>query len=144
MWNPRLILKRWVGLNLPGSPIQEGQEGLKGVQDKPPKGQLENPLSSSPLSPPKPKLDIKLDRLFWCSFKSPNEEFIGVVICRGASPGSAANSAIQKGIVEAERASICPIPLEKEAVFLPFADRLLSEIDIQRIPVGLKYLEATK
>lgn len=67
-----------------------------------------------------------------------------MVICRGATPGSAASSAIQQGIVESERASICVIPIEKEVVFLPFANRLLSELDCQRIPSGLVYREKVK
>lgn len=78
-------------------------------------------LSSSQLSLVEPI------HLYWASFRSPLEEFIGVVICRGKSPGSAANEVIKAGIVEAERAQIVMIPAEREAEFEQFRDRLLSE-----------------
>lgn len=55
------------------------------------------------------------------------DEFIGVVICRGTSPGAAANRVINAGIVEAERARIIAIPFDKEAGFERYQDRLLGE-----------------
>lgn len=48
-----------------------------------------------------------------------------MVVCRGFSPGGAANSAITRGIVESERASIVLIPIEKEAGFTEYQDQLL-------------------
>lgn len=50
---------------------------------------------------------------------------MGVVICHGKSPGAAANYAITKGIVESERARIVMIPVEKEAGFVEYQNRLL-------------------
>ena len=79
-----------------------------------------NPLSDFLLSP------LELTHLYWCSFRSPLDEFIGVVICKGKSPGSAANRVIKNGIVEAERASIVMIPVSREGEFLKYEDRLLN------------------
>jgi hypothetical protein len=85
------------------------------------------PIRSEPSQQDLLLSDFRLnqDKLWWCSFRTPGDEFVGVVICRGKSPGSAANSAINRGIVNSERASIVMIPLEKEAGFEEYQDRLL-------------------
>lgn len=67
--------------------------------------------------------------MYWCSFRDPLSNFIGVVICRGKSPGGAANWAITKGIVESERATIVAIPEDRAEALKPFMDRLLNEND---------------
>lgn len=64
---------------------------------------------------------------YWCSFRDPLDNFIGVVICRGTSPGAAANSAIVRGIVESERANIILISELQASLMASFMDRLLDE-----------------
>lgn len=64
---------------------------------------------------------------YWCSFRDPLDNFIGVVICRGTSPGAAANSAIVRGIVESERANILLLSELHYALLGNFIDRLLDE-----------------
>lgn len=48
-----------------------------------------------------------------------------MVICRGKSPGAAANRVIKLGIVESERANIVMIPVNREGEFIEYEDRLL-------------------
>lgn len=55
-----------------------------------------------------------------------------MVICKGTSPGTAANRVITEGIVESERAQIVAIPPEREGDFLPYEDKLLSQADIAK------------
>lgn len=50
-----------------------------------------------------------------------------MVICRGTSPGAAANSAIVRGIVESERATIKLLSELHWALLSNFSDRLLDE-----------------
>jgi hypothetical protein len=64
---------------------------------------------------------------YWCSFRDPENNFIGVVICRGTSPGAAANSAIVRGIVESERANILLLTELHWALLASYTDRLLDE-----------------
>lgn len=92
-------------------------KGVKGIRN--PLLDLDK-LSNSQLSQPD-----KPEHLYWCSFRSPLDEFVGVVICRGKTPGGAANNAIKGEIVESERASIVMIPPEKEASFEGYCNRLL-------------------
>jgi len=70
---------------------------------------------------------------------------VGVVICRGKSPGSAANKVINAGIVESEQASIVMIPPEREADFIPYEDKLLDMAAIKSAfpsePFVLKFLD---
>jgi len=49
------------------------------------------------------------------------------VICKGTSPGAAANSAITRGIVESERATIKLLSETHWALLSNFRDRLLDE-----------------
>lgn len=102
-------------------------------------------LDQCPLQNPGPQLGLsegsllnlvdskpnKPKHLYWCSFISHDNSFIGVVICKGTSPGAAANWAITTGLVEAERANIEMIPSHLEATYLPFANRLLSEGEVR-------------
>jgi len=69
------------------------------------------------------------------------DSFVGVVICRGASPGTAANWAITSGIVESERAMIVAIPVDKEEGMLPFANRLIVEDEASEILKKLNVME---
>lgn len=68
-----------------------------------------------------------------------------MVICKGTSPGAAANRVINNMIVQSERAQIVMIPPQREADFLPFEDRLLSLSDIKALfpkePLTPKYLD---
>lgn len=65
--------------------------------------------------------------LYWCSFRDPFENFIGVVIIMGTSPGAAASKAITNGIVESERAT-CSMLGDKYIPLLEgYMDRLLDE-----------------
>lgn len=68
--------------------------------------------------------------LYWCAFMTPSKEFIGVVICYGETPNSAADWAIRNGIVESERAQIVMIPKNREAEFRKHEKKLLSLSDI--------------
>lgn len=68
--------------------------------------------------------------LYWCAFMTPSKEFIGVVICYGETPNSAADWAIRNGIVESERAQIVMIPKNREAEFRRYEKKLLSLSDI--------------
>jgi hypothetical protein len=70
--------------------------------------------------------------LYWCSFRGYDDNFIGVVICYGKSPGGAANWAITTGLVDSEKASISAIPPEQEARFFLHANILLSAEDVAR------------
>src|SRR2546430_12326919 len=92
---------------------------------------LDRGPSNSPLNP---------SRLFWCSFRTHNDDFLGVVISRGESPGKAASSAIDRLELATSRASIVAIPLDRESEFLSYEDKLigpeeaemlLKELDIQ-------------
>ena len=78
---------------------------------------------SSQLSPSKPKETYP----YWVSFRDYEDSFVGVVICRGTSPGAAANSAIKRGIVESEKATIKLINELHWALLSNFTDRLLDE-----------------
>lgn len=71
--------------------------------------------------------------MYWCSFRATDDSFIGVVICRGKSPGAAANYAITKGIVESEKASIMMIPAVKEYQLETFVNRLLGEEEARKL-----------
>ena len=102
-------------------PTLTRSEGLSQRQEE-----LSQPLDS--LLSPEPVAQ----RLYWCNFRDHNGLFLGVVICYGKTPGSAANWAITTGLVESENASIVPIPPEQEARFFLHANILLSEGDITK------------
>src|SRR5208283_4703646 len=90
-------------------------------------------LQSPNQSPSHPLVDLdsllspstKVDRLYWMCFMDYKGEFIGVIIGMGSSPGSAANIAINAGLVESERANIIELDPTYERVLHPYMDRLL-------------------
>lgn len=71
--------------------------------------------------------------LYWCSFRKANGEFDSVVICRGTSPGSAANSAIEAGVVDCFNAHVILIPVNKEWRFEPHQGVKLTEEDVRSV-----------
>lgn len=85
------------------------------------------------------------ERLYWCCFIDPFGGFKGVVICRGTSPGTAANKAIESGLVDSQRANIVAIPESREAEFEKYANRLLSLEELLKAfptePFVRKYLD---
>jgi hypothetical protein len=113
-------------------PIRSEDPSVRVIKVQPP---AEGQLSSSLLSQHEP------ERLYWCSFRDYMDSFVGVVICRGASPGTAANWAITSGIVESERAMIVAIPVDKEEGMLPFANRLIVEDEASEILKKLNVME---
>lgn len=117
-WVMRVLRKQfWSSLWAPKAPLN--------LYPPPPRIRSESkPPSNHPsvcqLNHPEP-----YHNLWWASFRSPLNEFIGVVICRGKSPGAAANRVIKLGIVESERANIVMIPVNREGEFIEYEDRLL-------------------
>lgn len=67
------------------------------------------------------------------------------MICRGTSPGTAANKAIESGLVDSQRANIVAIPESREAEFEKYANRLLSLEELLKAfptePFVRKYLD---
>jgi hypothetical protein len=86
------------------------------------KAYLSNVQGNSQSSQVKP-----VDYPYWVSFRDWDDLFVGVVICRGTSPGAAANGAITRGIVESERATIKLLTELHWALLSNFSDRLLDE-----------------
>lgn len=103
--------------------------------------------SDSQLSHPRVTLDrIEVEkRLYWCCFIDPFGGFKGVVISRGISPGTAANKAIESGLVDSQRANIVAIPYNREGEFEKYANRLLSLEEVLKAfptePFVRKYLD---
>jgi len=63
--------------------------------------------------------------LYWISFRSPADDFVGVVITKGTSPGKAASKTIDRLELHSDKATIVMIPLEREAEFEQYQDSLL-------------------
>lgn len=101
--------------------------------------------SDSQLSPLKKEADLLKPRpsLYWCNFRKPNGEFDCVVITWGTSPGSAANSAIEAGIVESFNASVVVIPVDKEWRFEPHQGIRLTEADVRSVFPDIPMIEKT-
>jgi hypothetical protein len=86
------------------------------------------------------------EHLYWVCFRDYDDSFIGVVICRGTSPGAAANNAINAGLVESEKATISQMPEEFYPKVSKYMDRLLGE-DMTRFistEVGISLIETSK
>lgn len=67
------------------------------------------------------------------------------MISRGISPGTAANKAIESGLVDSQRANIVAIPYNREGEFEKYANRLLSLEEVLKAfptePFVRKYLD---
>src|SRR5271157_1608829 len=75
--------------NLVGNHPQEAMRGLA--------SQIHEESSS---------LSSQVDKLYWMCFRDPGDNFVGIVISRGKSPGATASAVINDGIVESEKATI--------------------------------------
>jgi len=107
-----------------GLESQESQ-GLLGDQSVSP--QPKGPAQVQELEPRNSTFQLSPLELYWVSFRKHDDSFAGVVICRGKSPGSAANWAIKSGLVESEKASIVAIPKSRERQFEQYQNRLLTD-----------------
>jgi len=68
---------------------------------------------------------IRPEVMYWCSFRSHDDTFLGVVIARGTSPGRAASSSIDRLELPSCKASIVAIPSQYEIGMEKYQDRLL-------------------
>lgn len=66
-----------------------------------------------------------------------------MVITWGTSPGNAANSAIEAGIVESFNASVVVIPVDKEWRFEPHQGIRLTEADVRSVFPDIPMVEKT-
>ena len=72
-------------------------------------------------------LSSQVDKLYWMCFRDPGDNFVGIVISRGKSPGATASAVINDGIVESEKATILALDEKYAAGLQPYMDRLLGE-----------------
>lgn len=116
------VAKAHSNLSIEQIPIRLGSQlagtVLEGKTPHPPLREVSSNFRLSPNEPLHP---------YWISFRDPEDNFVGVVICRGKTPGAAANSAIVRGIVESERANIILISELQASLMASFMDRLLDE-----------------
>ena len=115
LWNSQQGRKEPSSSSQPLIPINSGAQSPL-IGQPPVVGQLSSYQSNLP--------EVK-ENLYWISFRSPTDDFVGVVITKGTSPGKAASKTIDRLELHSDKATIVMIPLEREVEFEGYQDSLL-------------------